>query len=127
MGGKLDVKPVLSYDTTGALTLQGLCRGRKKALRAIIQDFRDNYAHDTSLPLGIVSADAEKDADWLEREVRKQDGCENVSIIRSQVSPILGSHVGPGMVALVFWGTDRREKLSFTDKLARKVRRRNAE
>ncbi|MDO4538266.1 MAG: DegV family protein [Coriobacteriales bacterium] len=127
VGGKLDVKPVLSYDTTGALTLQGLCRGRKKALRAIIQDFRDNYAHDTSLPLGIVSADAEKDADWLEREVRKQDGCENVSIIRSQVSPILGSHVGPGMVALVFWGTDRREKLSFTDKLARKVRRRNAE
>jgi hypothetical protein len=31
------------------------------------------------------------------------------------------------MVALVFWGTDRREKLSFTDKLARKVRGRSKE
>lgn len=122
VGGKLDIKPELSYDTNGALSLRGMCRGRKKALRAIIQDFRENYAHEASLPLAIVSADAEKDADWLERELRKQDGCGEVTVIRSQVSPILGSHVGPGMVALIFWGVDRREKLSFTDRLARKVR-----
>ena len=122
VGGKLDVKPELSYDTTGALTLRGVCRGRKKALRAIIQDFRDNYAHDPSLALAIVSTDAEKDADWLEAQVRKEKGCEDVAIIRSSVSPILGSHVGPGMVALVFWGTDRREKLSLTDRIAHRVR-----
>ena len=34
VGGKLDIKPELSYDTSGALTLRGMCRGRKKALRA---------------------------------------------------------------------------------------------
>lgn len=122
VGGKLNIKPELSYDTNGALTLRGMCRGRKKALRAIVDDFRENYAYDATLPLAIVSSDAEKDADWLEREVRKQDGCAGVSIIRSQVSPILGSHVGPGMVALIFWGSDRRERLSLTDRLARKVR-----
>ncbi|MGN0075408.1 MAG: DegV family protein [Parafannyhessea sp.] len=123
VGGKLDIKPELSYDTNGALTLRGMCRGRKKALRAILQDFRDNYAHDTTLPLAIVSTDAQKDADWLEKEVRKEKGCEDVAIIHSTVSPILGSHVGPGMVALVFWGTDRREKMSLTDRIARKVRK----
>lgn len=122
VGGKLDIKPELSFDLNGALTLRGMCRGRKKALRAIIQDFRDNYAHDPSLPLAIVSTDAEKDADWLEHEVRKEKGCEDVTIIRSSVSPILGTHVGPGMVALVFWGTDRREKLSLTDRIAKRVR-----
>jgi DegV family protein with EDD domain len=122
VGGKLDIKPELSYDTNGALCLRGMCRGRKKALRAVMEDFKENYAHDTSLPLAIVSSDAEKDADWLEKEIRKQEGCGSVTIIRSQVSPILGSHVGPGMVALIFWGGDRREQLSFTDKLARKVR-----
>lgn len=121
IGGKLDVKPELSYDINGALTLRGMCRGRKKALRAIIQDFADNYAHDTSLPLGIVSTDAEKDADWLEAQVRKEKGCEDVAIIRSSVSPILGSHVGPGMVALVFWGNDRRDKLSLTDRIAHRI------
>ena len=122
VGGKLDIKPELSYDTNGALCLRGMCRGRKKALRAVMEDFKENYAHDVSLPLAIVSSDAEKDADWLEKEIRKQEGCGSVTIIRSQVSPILGSHVGPGMVALIFWGGDRREQLSFTDKLARKVR-----
>ena len=48
------------------------------------------------------------------KQVRKEKGCEDVAIIHSSVSPILGSHVGPGMVALVFWGTDR---------IARKVKR----
>ncbi|MCI1998132.1 MAG: DegV family protein [Olsenella sp.] len=126
VGGKLDIKPELSYDLNGALTLRGMCRGRKKALRAILQDFRDNYAHDTSLPLAIVSTDAKKDADWLDAQVRKEKGCEDVTIIHSTVSPILGSHVGPGMVALVFWGTDRREKVSLTDRIARKVRKGSA-
>jgi fatty acid-binding protein DegV len=126
VGGKLDIKPELSYDLNGALTLRGMCRGRKKALRAILQDFRDNYAHDTSLPLAIVSTDARKDADWLDAQVRKEKGCEDVTIIHSTVSPILGSHVGPGMVALVFWGTDRREKVSLTDRIARKVRKGSA-
>ena len=123
VGGKLDIKPELSYDLNGPLTLRGMCRGRKKALRAIMQDFRENYANDPSLPLAIVSSDADKDADWLEKEVRKEKGCEDVAIIRSTVSPILGTHVGPGMVALVFWGTDRREKISLTDRIARKVKK----
>ena len=123
VGGKLDIKPELSYDLNGALTLRGMCRGRKKALRAIMQDFRENYANDPSLPLAIVSSDADKDADWLEKEVRKEKGCEDVAIIRSTVSPILGTHAGPGMVALVFWGTDRREKISLTDRIARKVKK----
>ena len=124
IGGKLDIKPELSYDLNGALTLRGMCRGRRKALRAIMADFRENYAHDTTLPLAIVSTDAEKDADWLENEVRKEQGCEDVTVIRRQVSPILGSHVGPGMVALIFWGKDRRElsKGSLTGRIARRVR-----
>lgn len=122
VGGKLDIKPELSYDLNGALTLRGMCRGRKKALRAMLQDFRESYAHDTTLPLAIVSTDAEKDADWLEKELRREKGCAGVTIIRSQVSPILGCHVGPGMVALVFWGTDRRERLSLTDKISRRLR-----
>ena len=52
------------------------------------------------------------------------DGCEDLTVIRSSISPVIGSHVGPGMVALVFWSSDRREKLSLTDRIARKVRSR---
>ena len=122
VGGKLDIKPELTFDRTGALSLCGVCRGRKKALRAVLQDFKDNYAFDTSLPIAIASSDAEKDADWLEAQIRKIDGCEDLVIMRSIVSPIIGCHVGPGLVAVAFWGSDRREKLSLTDRIAKKVR-----
>lgn len=127
VGGKLDIKPELSYDLNGALTLRGMCRGRKKALRAIIADFKANHLTDEDmggvpLPVGIVSADADKDAQWLGEQLRKEPGCAELPIIYSSVSPVIGAHVGPGMVACVFWGKDRRETLSFTDRLARKVR-----
>ena len=127
VGGKLDIKPELSYDLNGALTLRGMCRGRKKALRAIIADFKANHLSEedlggTPLPVGIVSADADKDAHWLGDQLRREPGCADMPIIYSSVSPVIGAHVGPGMVACVFWGKDRRESLSFTDRLARKVR-----
>ncbi len=127
VGGKLDIKPELSYDLNGALTLRGMCRGRKKALRAIVADFKANHLSEedlggTPLPVGIISADADKDAHWLGDQLRREPGCADMPIIYSSVSPVIGSHVGPGMVACVFWGNDRRENLSFADRLARKVR-----
>ncbi|MCH3942374.1 MAG: DegV family protein [Atopobiaceae bacterium] len=123
VGGKLDIKPELSYDLNGALTLKGMCRGRKKALRAIVSDFHENFSGDTSLPIAIVSTDAEKDAGWLEAAVRKEPGCEDVAVIRGAVSPAIGAHTGPGMVALCFWGSDRREKTSLSDRIAKRVHR----
>ena len=72
--------------------------------------------------MAIVSADAEKDAMWLAEQVRKEPGCADVPIIYSSVGPVIGAHVGPGMVALLFWGKDRRESLSFTDRIARRVK-----
>lgn len=129
VGGKLDIKPELSYDINGALTLRGMCRGRKKALRAILADFKATYPGSEGaadlLPVGIVSADADKDAQWLADQIHKEPGCADVPIIFSSVSPVIGAHVGPGMVACVCWGPDRREALSFTDRLARKVRGNN--
>ena len=122
LSSKLDIKPSLSFDLAGSLTLTGVNRGRKKALKSLIKAFKENYVHDPTLPITIVSADAEKDADWVEAAVRKEDGCSDVTIIRGAVGPTIGAHVGPGMVALIFWGRDRAEKVSLTDRIARKIR-----
>lgn len=121
LGGKLDIKPELSYDESGALSLTRMCRGRKKALRAIIEDFREKSAGERSMPVGIMTADAEKDGDWLEGLLRKEPGCEDIPVIRSSISPVIGSHVGPGMVAMVFWGSDRREDQGLSGRIASKV------
>ena len=122
LSSKLDIKPELSFDLSGSLSLLGVNRGRKKALKSLIKSFRENYVADPSLPLTIVSADAEKDADWLEAAVRKEPGCADVTILRGPVGPTIGAHVGPGMVALIFWGKNRADKISLTDRIAKKVR-----
>lgn len=122
LSSKLDIKPELSFDLSGSLSLIGVNRGHKKALKSLIKSFRENYEFDPSLPLAIVSTDAEKDADWLEAAVRKEPDCADLTILRGSVGPTIGAHVGPGMVALIFWGKDRSEKISLTDRIANRVR-----
>ena len=119
---KLDIKPNLSFDLAGSLTLTGVNRGRKKALKSLVKAFKDNYVLDPTMPLTIVTADSEKDGDWLENAIRKEDGCADLTIIRGSVGPTIGAHVGPGMVAIIFWGINRAEKISLTDRIAKRVR-----
>ena len=54
--------------------------------------------------------------------VRKEPGCEDLTILRGSVGPTIGAHVGPGMVALIFWGKNRADKISLTDRIANRVR-----
>lgn len=121
LGGKLDIKPELTFDTAGALQLKRMCRGRKKALRAMIEDFKELSDDERSMPVAIATADAERDGDWLEQLLRKVPGCEEIPVVRSSIGPVIGSHVGPGMVAIGFWGKDRRERQSLSDRIAKKV------
>lgn len=122
LSSRLDIKASLSFDLSGSLTLTGVNRGRKKALKALIKSFRENYVLEPSLPLTIVTADSEKDGDWVEAAVRKEEGCSDLTIIRGSVGPTIGAHVGPGMVALIFWGKNRADTMSLSDRIAKKVR-----
>lgn len=122
LSSKLDIKPELSFDLAGSLSLLGVSRGRKKALKSLVRDFKENYVPDQGLPMTIVSADAEKDADWLEAAIRREDGCADLTILRGSVGPTIGAHVGPGMVAIIFWGRNRADRISLSDRIARRVR-----
>ena len=122
LSSKLDIKPEMSYDLSGSLTLVGVNRGRKKGLKSLVKSFKENYVLDPALPVGILTSDCEKDGDWLESTIRKEDGCAELTVLRASVGPTIGSHVGPGMVAIVFWGKNRTEKISLTDRIANRVR-----
>ena len=122
LSAKLDIKPEMSFDLAGSLTLLGVNRGRKKALKSLLKSVKDNYVLDPAMPMAIATADADKEGDWLEGAIRKEPGCADLNIIRSSVGPTIGCHVGPGMVAICFWGKDRRENISLSDRIARKVR-----
>jgi DegV family protein with EDD domain len=119
-GSKLDIKPILSYDLEGGLSLHSVARGRKKALKQIVQLFSERR-HDNDLDTVIVaSADTYDEQQEVVRQVQELTH-NKVAIEQAQIGPVIGSHVGPGMLALVFWGADRRKAMSLSDRIAHAV------
>lgn len=119
-GFKLDLKPLLNFDTNGKLSLAGASHGRKKGLKQLAAFYEKAHAENSKIAL-IGHADSEKDADRVCELLAKQD--ESIMVIKHNIGATIGSHVGAGMVSISFWGSDRREALSVADKIARKVRK----
>lgn len=123
-GAKLDVKPMLNVNTEGKLSLSGVARGRKKGIKQLAEYYAKHVAEEGSGNCVVIgNADCPKDADRLKEALAKID--ESVLFLESSIGPVIGSHVGPGMLAIVFWGNDRREDLSVADRIARKVKKGN--
>lgn len=120
-GGALDVKPMLTIDAEGHLSVSGIARGRKKGIKQLVSYYEKNRSNDDGLRTVIVgSADCDKDAEKLVDLIVKSD--PNVNVLRGNIGPVIGSHVGPGMIAVVFWGGDKRQGGSIADRIARKVK-----
>jgi DegV family protein with EDD domain len=120
-GAKLDVKPLLTIDDEGKLALSGVARGRKKGIKALVEYYEKNKAPDMpNNNIVIGHSDCPKDAQRLVELLRKID--ESAIVIESRIGPVIGSHVGPGMLAIVFWGEDSRLNMSVADRLAHKVK-----
>lgn len=120
VGSKLDVKPILAIPADGSLSVKGVARGRKKALKALAQLYFDRVDKNASAYVCTGNADCVKDMKRLEEIIEKEG--YNPVFVEGTIGPVIGSHVGPGMVSLVFWGPDKREELSVADRIARKVR-----
>lgn len=122
-GSKLDVKPMLDISLDGRLSLSGAARGRKKSIRQLVDYYQKHGGEPGSGNRVIVGhADSPKDAERLKEGLLKVDG--SLLILEASIGPVIGSHVGPGMLALAFMGRDERESLSVTDRIADKVRQR---
>lgn len=120
VGSKLDVKPIVTIDADGKLAVKGVARGRKKGLKQLIELYKQNRDPNASAYVCVGHADVEKDMKRME-DMLVKEGFETM-FIEQPIGPVIGSHVGPGMVSLCFWGRDKREEMSVADRIARKVR-----
>ena len=120
-GGKLDVKPLLNISSDGKLSLIGVARGRKKGLKQMVEYYQKRASEASPEQCVIIGdADCPKDVERLVDMMKKAEG--DRLFLECNIGPVIGSHVGPGMIALVFWGTDKREELSVADRIARKIK-----
>lgn len=124
-GSALDVKPLLSVDVEGRLAMGGMARGRKKGIKQLAEFYAKHRSDNGLQKYAFVGhADCPKDAERLKDALLKVD--PDLVFVECNIGPVIGSHVGPGMVAVSFWGVDKRENMSVADRIARKVKRGDA-
>lgn len=105
----------------------GRCRwsawpgGRKKGIRQLAEYYKKNVDDAGQAHVAIVGhADCPKDAARLKEALEKE--APGLLCLVCNIGPVIGSHVGTDMLAVVFWGHDKRENLSVADRIARKVK-----
>ena len=105
MGTLLGIKPMLHESMEGKLVPVEKIKGRKKAIRRLLEMLTEKKA-DEAYPITIKHADCLEEAQILEKHIKENFHFSEVFI--HDVGPVIGSHCGPGTLALVFMGKETR-------------------
>lgn len=127
-GTILNIKPVLMADggDNAKIVFHSKERGRRRALAALAEKFAENAVEPENQTVAICHADCEEDALAL-AEMVKEKGAKDIII--EYYDLCTGSHVGPGTVALFFYGKDRKTgikpKQGILDRFKRRAKQKN--
>lgn len=105
VGTMLGIKPVLHMDDEGHLINVGKARGRKASIQALAAKMEQLGLPGENKTVFICHGDCPEDARYLEKLVRERCGVEEVFI--GYTGAVIGSHSGPGTLALFFLGENR--------------------
>lgn len=105
LGGMLNIKPVMKVDENGKLVSVSKARGRKAALKAIADMFEQTAIDKKDGLIYISHGDCIDDANLLADMLKENSGA-TVNLI-TNVGPVIGSHSGPGTLALFFLVNER--------------------
>ncbi|MCP4140825.1 MAG: DegV family protein [Chloroflexi bacterium] len=99
MGTAMKVKPILSVQEGLVASLESVRTKRKAHLR-VLEIIKNEVGDRTPIRLATLEANAKEDASAL-LELARQE-MDVVEVARSELSPVLGTHVGPGTVGLAY-------------------------
>lgn len=102
VGTALKIRPVLSTDDAGKLTVISKLRGSKAELEFMVSKLEKESFDLASQTIIIGHGDDLNQAKELEQLIRSKNIVGDIII--SKIGPIIGTHTGPGMLALVFMG-----------------------
>jgi DegV family protein with EDD domain len=105
VGTLLSVKPVLHVDNNGKLIAINKVRGRKQSLMALFEAMDKTVGDWENDTVYISQADCMDDAEYLKSLIKQRYPKTSVEI--TNIGPVIGSHAGPGTVALFFFANER--------------------
>ncbi len=109
-GGILNICPLLNMDNLGRLIPRYKIRTTRKVIQTIVDKMEEHarggldYDGKCYISNSACEADARAVADLVEKRFPKLNG----KVLINSIGTTIGSHTGPGTVALFFWG-DKRE------------------
>lgn len=106
VGSLLGIKPILHVDNEGHLVAMSKVRGRDASLKELAKRMKDTMIEDpASATVFIVHGDCEEEAKKTAGYVKEMTGA-SVQIINC-LGSVIGSHAGPGTMAVFFLGSER--------------------
>lgn len=111
VGSVLELCPLLNMDNLGRLIPRFKIRTKKKVIQAIEKKMEENaengleYADKCYISQSDCYEDAKAVADLVEKNFPNLKGKVEIN----HIGTTIGSHTGPGTVALFFWGCERTE------------------
>ncbi len=109
IGGMLNICPLMNVSAEGKLVVRHKIRTKKKAIRAIVEQMEalaengTDYNGKCYICHSACLEDARAVADLVKERFPKLEG----DILINSIGTTIGSHTGPGTVALFFRGTER--------------------
>ena len=106
VGTMLGIKPIMHVDNNGKLVKVGTARGRRASIDTLCEKAKASIIDAKEKLVAFIShGDCEEDAKYLADKMKKEVGFKEVLI--GYVGSVIGSHSGPGTLALFYLGTER--------------------
>jgi DegV family protein with EDD domain len=99
LGSILRVKPILRLGLQDVEIIDKV-RSRRDSILRLFEEFKSHVAGETGAIIGIAHTAAEEEAEKLKRVIEAT--FKNAEVLFHQAGPVLGTHVGPGALALVW-------------------------
>ncbi len=105
IGTALGIKPVLHVDDEGHLISVSKVRGRKSALKELVDKYGELAEKPGNDTVFLCNADCGEDVECIKTMLKERYGAEVKYV--ADIGPVIGAHSGPGTIAIFFLGKKR--------------------
>lgn len=108
LGGILHINPLITVDDNGKLQVISKIRTRKKYLKTLINKIESNSIDGDNYSDNIFISHANNENFAIEAKSLMEDKFKNAKINIFSMGPTIGSHIGPGALAVFHRGKKRQ-------------------
>lgn len=108
LGTALHIKPVLYIPNDGSLVPYTKVISQKKAIKTLLETMQKNAVKPgDDILVGVGAADAPEDRAFIKKLVEDL----GYKTVEFDVGPVIGTHVGKGMIVVIYLGSNREDIL----------------